>query len=630
MKINTIKIQNFKGISDLRHDFTHPVTVVTGPVGIGKTSFIEAVRYGLTGELPLTPIQSGKKQAVVEMVCSSPEGSIDIFRDVTPPNKKSVRIMGRKVTGSSSETFLEETTNVSGAILKLATASDVLAELKPDAFGNLFLNESMEKKTLSDLITILNDNTSKEKATLYTNLSLDPTDALPVIVLDELKKLFKKSELSMEVIQKAHEEASTKRKEINAKYKLETSRTKKFTEMEKPEYDTFALRRKYEEFLVVEKNAAAYSKSLKAYQTALEKKKEQDKKIAALEFEIALKKIEKPDASEKESLSTTRKKAETDILSNEKVLSTLKNNKKWFETTLEKLGKPICPISDKLICKTDKTAIKDELNTTLADISVSCSVTEDKIKEAKNRKLEAENKLKEYDAKMDRWRKFESMKAELKALQDNPVILPEKPASIESIKFDYSDEKKEIQDKLNYVRDYENLRTEYLAMQKTKTDFLLMDYIVKALDPKGPVIAEFIKTFVGCLEEACNERAALLNPGFSVKLVPENGLKVLFSLKKGKPYLLYQNLSAGEKLFACLILTDLINSFYDSRILILDNTDHLDKESFEKLISFVTQPEMKDLYDTILISCVTHDDIVSVAEKNPEIEVLRVGEKVTM
>ena len=290
MKINTIKIQNFKGISDLRHDFTHPVTVVTGPVGIGKTSFIEAVRYGLTGELPLTPIQSGKKQAVVEMVCSSPEGSIDIFRDVTPPNKKSVRIMGRKVTGSSSETFLEETTNVSGAILKLATASDVLAELKPDAFGNLFLNESMEKKTLSDLITILNDNTSKEKATLYTNLSLDPTDALPVIVLDELKKLFKKSELSMEVIQKAHEEASTKRKEINAKYKLETSRTKKFTEMEKPEYDTSALRRKYEEFLVVEKNAAAYSKSLKAYQTALEKKKEQDKKIAALEFEIALKK----------------------------------------------------------------------------------------------------------------------------------------------------------------------------------------------------------------------------------------------------------------------------------------------------------------------------------------------------
>ena len=266
----------------------------------------------------------------------------------------------------------------------------------------------------------------------------------------------------------------------------------------------------------------------------------------------------------------------------------------------------------------------------MADISVSCSVTEDKIKEAKNRKLEAENKLKEYDAKMDRWRKFESMKAELKALQDNPVILPEKPASIESIKFDYSDEKKEIQDKLNYVRDYENLRTEYLAMQKTKTDFLLMDYIVKALDPKGPVIAEFIKTFVGCLEEACNERAALLNPGFSVKLVPENGLKVLFSLKKGKPYLLYQNLSAGEKLFACLILTDLINSFYDSRILILDNTDHLDKESFEKLINFVTQPEMKDLYDTILISCVTHDDIVSVAEKNPEIEVLKVGEKVTI
>ena len=40
MKINSIEIKNFRGITELKHDFTKPVTILTGKVGTGK-AFID-------------------------------------------------------------------------------------------------------------------------------------------------------------------------------------------------------------------------------------------------------------------------------------------------------------------------------------------------------------------------------------------------------------------------------------------------------------------------------------------------------------------------------------------------------------------------------------------------------------
>ena len=36
MKVNSIDVRNFKGISNMTHEFTNPVTVISGPIGVGK------------------------------------------------------------------------------------------------------------------------------------------------------------------------------------------------------------------------------------------------------------------------------------------------------------------------------------------------------------------------------------------------------------------------------------------------------------------------------------------------------------------------------------------------------------------------------------------------------------------
>ena len=65
MRIDQIKIQDFKNISNSTF-CPGQITAFVGSNGAGKTSWMEAFRYLLTGEAPENPIQDGKTQAVVE------------------------------------------------------------------------------------------------------------------------------------------------------------------------------------------------------------------------------------------------------------------------------------------------------------------------------------------------------------------------------------------------------------------------------------------------------------------------------------------------------------------------------------------------------------------------------------
>ena len=49
MKINTIKIKNFRGIPDMEISLER-ISFFTGPCGAGKTSVLKAFNFALTGE----------------------------------------------------------------------------------------------------------------------------------------------------------------------------------------------------------------------------------------------------------------------------------------------------------------------------------------------------------------------------------------------------------------------------------------------------------------------------------------------------------------------------------------------------------------------------------------------------
>ena len=69
---------------------------------------------------------------------------------------------------------------------------------------------------------------------------------------------------------------------------------------------------------------------------------------------------------------------------------------------------------------------------------------------------------------------------------------------------------------------------------------------------------------------------------------------MLFQLGELKPFLPYTSLSAGEKILAIVLMTDLVNLFSGSGFLIIDDTDHLDEDSFEVLLKFVTDKDIQE------------------------------------
>lgn len=621
MKINSIEIKNFKGIEDMKHPFDKTVTVLSGPVGAGKTSFIQALRFALTNETPLNPIKNGALASNVRIEC---EGDIVVEREIARPNKKYTKVMGRKTGTAASESFLEESTNVSNEIMKIATSSEVLAAMKPSQFGAIFLNESVEKKTLEDLIKILAECSLKEKKAIMAGFEDEEEDGkLPPDVLSEIKSLFREKTFNLEAINKAYEEAKSVRRERNARYKVSASRSKGFLEIVKPEYSEKELQKKYEEIVGVEKNVEAYKTQRSTYEKAVENKKEWDRRISELDLAIAMNHATEPDKAEYEALMEQKKKANEDVVSQSRVYQTLSDNQKWFKRTLDQLDKPVCPISEKLMCMTDKTSLQSELESEIGKIELSMAVVNDKINMAKERVREVEGKISDYNKNKENFTKKETLIKERAKLLAKPVLIPEEPEKIH-LKKSYSVEKAQIMEKMEDLREYKSAEVEYKETQKLKRQCQISDFIVKSLDPKGPVIKEFIETFIECLEDACNERAEMLKTGFELKLVPEDGLKVLFKTSPEKEFLPYTSLSAGERIFASLILTDLVNSFYDSRILILDDTDHLDAKSFRMLIDFVKNDDISELYDNIIISCVEHDDMLDVVE-DYDIDLLKIA-----
>ncbi|WP_097006341.1 AAA family ATPase [Lacrimispora amygdalina] len=610
MKIEGINIKGFKGIEDFNHRFNNTVTVIDGLVGTGKTSLIQALRFGLTGELPTSPIRNGFATASVMLDCGE---ELCIEREISRPSKKSVKIVGRKVGVGASEEYISEISSVGNEIMKIATSSEVLTKLKPSEFGNIFLNESEEKKSFTELINIFKNIDSKEKKAVMAEEEKEEKD-LPADVITEIRHLFSGKIITLEDINKAYEEARATKREYTALHKAAVSRSKDFLEITKPEYSESALRKKLEEIIGVEKNIKAYEDSVRDYNKAMENKKEQEKRIARIELEIDLNKATLPNTEKYKKNQNDIEILNKKIIEQEKILQTLNDNIKRLQQTILQLDKPVCPISKKLICKTDKTDFRDELEEAIFENQESVNTIKQTITEFNELREALINDVDVYLKNKEKYNKKIILKKELDEIKAHPIVLPIKPEKFE-IKKDYSEEKTALQEKLDLLRRYYDCEAEYKESKRLKRFCTIYDFLVKALEPKGPVIKEFLESFAEFLEISCNERANLLKTGFETKFIPEDGLKVLFKPKTGTEFLPFSNLSNGERIFAELVLTDLINSFCNSRILILDDTDHLDKKSFRMLLDFVTRDEIKVLYDMIIISCVSHDDMKEVIKE---------------
>lgn len=610
MKIKSISVENFRGIQRFEHEFKNKVTVITGKCGKGKSSFLDAVRFPLTNILPENPVKDGYMTAKVKEVCENEDGdSIVIEKEIERPSKVSTLISGRKVGTSVTKKFIESETDVNSELIKMTTSSEILANLKPSDFASIFLTESVERKTLEDLLEICNKQETPERLKIQINDGIFNNKNLPPDAIKYFNEFFLDKEFSLETIRKAFEEAKNKRREVNAICKSLEKDAKDFVSMTKIKEDEGKLNKRLEELIGFEKNNDSYYERVKAYNSAVKLKNETEKRIVSCDLEIQTNKSVEPNMKDLETLENELKNKTKEVSNLMAVKKTLVDSKSRTEKTISELDKPVCPISAKICCTTDKSPFKKELLESISDIENSIKLSDENIAKSQNEINELNSKIKIFYENRENWNKKMNFINEKERLSKMKIEIPEKPEEISITS--YSAEKANVIAELNKIKKYKEMQKKYNEFWKNKREYNVLNFIVKSLDIKGPVVSDFIRTLVEPIEDVCNERATVLKTGMKVKLLVKDGLTMLFQLGELKPFLPYTSLSAGEKILAIVLMTDLVNLFSGSGFLIIDDTDHLDEDSFEVLLKFVTDQDIQEQYDNIIISSVNHSDIVN-------------------
>lgn len=610
MKIKSISVENFRGIQRFEHEFKNKVTVITGKCGKGKSSFLDAVRFPLTNILPENPVKDGYMTAKVKEVCENEDGnSIVIEKEIERPSKVSTLISGRKVGTSVTKKFIESETDVNSELIKMTTSSEILANLKPSDFASIFLTESVERKTLEDLLEICNKQETPERLKIQINDGVFNNKNLLPDAIKYFNEFFLDKEFSLETISKAFEEAKNKRREINAICKSLEKDAKDFVSMTEIKEDEGKLNKRLEELIGFEKNNDSYYERVKAYNSAVKLKNETEKRIVSCDLEIQTNKSVEPNMKDLETLENELKNKTKEVSNLMAVKKTLVDSKLRTEKTINELDKPVCPISTKICCTTDKSPFKKELLESISDIENSIKLSDENIAKSQNEINELNSKIKIFYENRENWNKKMNFINEKERLSKMKIEIPEKPEEISITS--YSAEKANVTQELNKIKKYKDMQNRYNEFWKNKREYNVLNFIVKSLDIKGPVVSDFIRTLVEPIEDVCNERATVLKTGMKVKLLVKDGLTMLFQLGELKPFLPYTSLSAGEKILAIVLMTDLVNLFSGSGFLIIDDTDHLDEDSFEVLLKFVTDQDIQEQYDNIIISSVNHSDIVN-------------------
>ena len=139
MKIKKLQIQSFEGFEDqFEYEFTEPLNALCLKNGAGKTSFLNALRYAITGVKPTVNCINNESNSMA-VGLTFHDGTGIIRQDFTD---KSARyfLNRRPVSKKNIDDMLQSKAGVAQQTMKIATSTDVLAGLKPQEFGELLLS----------------------------------------------------------------------------------------------------------------------------------------------------------------------------------------------------------------------------------------------------------------------------------------------------------------------------------------------------------------------------------------------------------------------------------------------------------------------------------------------------------
>lgn len=579
--ITTISIRNFKGIEDLQLN-AKKLNAIIGKCGSGKSSLLDAIRFALTGKAGKEVIRKGCREASVVLRFSD-NSTIERIRRTSENISK---CNGKSSTKRSLDEFLTAR-NMNPCWIESLCSVDWFAGLSSKDLNNFFM-------------TILPLRAKAETVVeLVAQLDKDLTEKKEKYLMEEILK--KQEIFSFNDLANGYNTAYTVRQELKRKYNEMLPRcTFNETVPAKTRED---IEKELNNISQVEAAEKEYSKRLKEYASS---KKQHDlaiKRLDEMKKELdTYSSCKKPKEETKTQAEADRKLFQVHIKRTNEYIGTINSTLDLLKRTLDNLDKPICPISEKLICTTDKSQLKEELLSLIQKNENALASNKEFLAKCEDQVRKRDDIISNYQKEVYRYEQKTTLENNISKFIV-PEILPE-PQKVEKAHLEAK--KKELLDLLSILSRYEKVQQNKKELVKIKDKYDLAQFAVKVLDSKIGIPALILQRTLRFFEKKCNEKASLLREGFQIHFLSDNGITIQVSPGKGKPFVDMKEVSTGEFVCVAYILMTMIGEATKCHLFLIDNLDRLDTEYLNALLSLLEEDKK---IEQVFLGGVDHADI---------------------
>jgi len=579
--ITTISIRNFKGIEDLQLN-AKKLNAIIGKCGSGKSSLLDAIRFALTGKAGKEVIRKGCREASVVLRFSD-NSTIERIRRTSENISK---CNGKSSTKRSLDEFLTAR-NMNPCWIESLCSVDWFAGLSSKDLNNFFMTIlplRAKAETVVELVAQLDKNLTEKKEKYL------------------MEEILKKQEIfSFNDLANGYNTAYTVRQELKRKYNEMLPRcTFNETVPAKTRED---IEKELNNISQVEAAEKEYSKRLKEYASS---KKQHDlaiKRLDEMKKELdTYSSCKKPKEETKTQAEADRKLFQVHIKRTNEYIGTINSTLDLLKRTLDNLDKPICPISEKLICTTDKSQLKEELLSLIQKNENALASNKEFLAKCEDQVRKRDDIISNYQKEVYRYEQKTTLENNISKFIV-PEILPE-PQKVEKAHLEAK--KKELLDLLSILSRYEKVQQNKKELAKIKDKYDLAQFAVKVLDSKIGIPALILQRTLRFFEKKCNEKASLLREGFQIHFLSDNGITIQVSPGKGKPFVDMKEVSTGEFVCVAYILMTMIGEATKCHLFLIDNLDRLDTEYLNALLSLLEEDKK---IEQVFLGGVDHADV---------------------
>lgn len=601
MKIKKMKVENFQGLKGCHEFEFDKVTALIQSNASGKTSLINALRFGLSGFEPRSEVIT--KGASSTIVCIEFESGNYISRQKYNKGENELKyfIQDNEVSLEELNRCVSDELDVMDvSTINLLTSGELLASIHTKKLENLFLQYLPREMKVETLI----------KECLSVN------KAQQDIIRECLPNIF----FTTSDLNDFYKTIFTRRDAVRQVLLKKTAVLDSLTG-EPPKYKLDEIKARIEE-VEREKNELIKNQAiLSAYNKTYELIQERDKELARIEKEISTLSGHFYTEEEKKLIQELLDNAKVNLEIIQKTKLSLSQTKEYLDSAIEKISKSEISLSNEENPSQDKTSILQELkeqrDNLVKDYFEQCKAYED----AKNNVAIYEKKQADIAIEMKQYAKVQELEGVRTRWLVRDLVLPEKP-EINGSMDEFDQELFNLRQWVKIIQIYNEKEALKKKVEKLQVKFNNYDDLVKLFSSKGEIKEKLVSYYMHDFFLSCNKKANELFSGMSLKFVIEDGIKILVNTKVVGDFLEFNALSGGEKASVLFLMVNMLSSLSGLKMIVLDELSVLDNQVFNSLLNILKENQGE--YDLCLIAAVDHSDTIQALQKN-NISILNIG-----